>query len=94
LQRLIVLPDAAKHQRPEDGRGCCTANLEAAIRKVGLAWRRAMTEATFKKCELEDAGRDRVRMTPDDVVAAAELIQQDRALLFLNRFGCLCFRIA
>jgi hypothetical protein len=44
--------------------------------------------------ELEDAGREGVRITPDNIVAAAELIKHDRAHPFLNGFGYLCLRSA
>jgi hypothetical protein len=50
-----------------------------------------MTEAKFKECRT-GAGRDCMRITPDDVVAAAaELIQHDRAHSFLNGFGFCVF---
>jgi len=44
--------------------------------------------------ELRKAGGDGVRITPANVVAAAELIKHDQAHPYLNGFGYLCLRSA
>ena len=44
--------------------------------------------------ELREAGGDGVRITPANVVAAAELIKHDQAHPYLNGFGYLCLRSA
>jgi hypothetical protein len=51
--------------------------------------------AHFKQAlreELETAGRNGVRITPENVVSAVELIKHDEARSFLNGFGYLCLR--
>jgi hypothetical protein len=42
--------------------------------------------------ELETAGHGGVRITPENVVSAVELIKHDEAQSFLNGFGYLCLR--
>ena len=54
-----------------------------------------MTGNTFKEtllAQLEKVGRDGIRITPGELVAAAELVKHDQAHAFLNGFGYLCLR--
>jgi hypothetical protein len=54
-----------------------------------------IAELQFKQSmmrELEDGGDAGMRVTPHNVVAVADLIQDDIAHPFLNRFGYLCIR--
>ena len=44
--------------------------------------------------ELRIAERAGVRVAPNNVIAAADLIKQGQARAFLNGFGCLCLRSA